>query len=327
MGTLAAVKTGHTLNPAQQDVLDQLGAGRDGRPTFHRSLLEELRTELDDGLKPIVDQLGPPESRDILVVTKHLLTLAMGCERHFLATEDEPFTWSVPTARGSVVHKAIELSIHWKSDPMPLTLVDKALTRLSLTDSSLADWLHTCTDVEKAELRAEANDQTAKFLEGWPRLKKVWWPVTEARLRSTHQSVIVLSGRVDLTLGRSQGDRAGKVLIDLKTGGFSPSHLEDLRFYALIETLRTGIPPRRLATNYLDEGRFLAEDVTTSLLHSSVARVIDGVARIVKTRRREHEPATAPGPPCRWCPVRADCQPGQNYLDGDSKDSISVDDD
>ena len=46
---------------------------------------------------------------------------------------------------------------------------------------------------------------------------------------------VVLSGKADLTLGQPEGTGAGKVIIDLKTGGFAPVHREDLRFYALLE--------------------------------------------------------------------------------------------
>ena len=78
------------------------------------------------------------------------------------------------------------------------------------------------------------------FLECFPPLEARWRPVTESRLRADLcDDRIVLSGKVDLTVGRADGLRAGKVLLDLKTGGFAPAHREDLRFYALLETLRT----------------------------------------------------------------------------------------
>ena len=121
--------------------------------------------------------------------------------------------------------------------------------------------------------------------------------------------------RVDLSLGVADGDRAGKVLIDLKTGGFSPQHLDDLRFYALIEAVRLGTPPRLLATYYLDQGRFLPEAVTEDLLYSTVARVVDGIERILDTRKREREPRTAPGPACRWCIALHQCETGRRFLD------------
>ena len=63
-----------------------------------------------------------------------------------------------------------------------------------------------------------------------------------------------LSGRPDLTIGQAQGALAGKVIVDFKTGRMHGSHVADLRFYALIDTIRIGTPPRMLATSYLDIG-------------------------------------------------------------------------
>ena len=305
------------LNPAQREVLDQLGATPDERPRFDAALRHQLRRALDDGTESLRDQIDPG---DTLFVNKHLLSTVMGCERRFLADDDEPFAWSVPTARGTVSHKAIELSIHWRGELDPLTLVDEAIARLTEGTDGLADWLQVCAEVERAELRAEANDRIAKFLECWPPLKAGWRPVTESRLRLELHDRFVVSGKVDLALGQATGDVAGKVLVDLKTGGFSPQHVEDLRVYALLEAVRVGTPPRLLASYYLDQGRFQPEPVTEELLFSAVARVTDGIARILDARRRDREPRTAAGPACRWCPVLGDCDTGRRHLDDDALD-------
>ena len=87
----------------------------------------------------------------------------------------------------------------------------------------------------------------------------------------------MLSGKVDLTIGRPAGAESRKVIIDLKTGWVSPKHREDLRFYALVETLRTQIPPRKLASFYLDAGEPVVEDVNERLLLTASRRMLDGV--------------------------------------------------
>ncbi len=300
------------LNPAQEEVLAQLGAPREQRPRFDAALRHQLRRELDDALEPMLADLPADET---MFVSKHLLGRIMGCEKRFLAEDDDQFAWSVPLARGTIAHKAIELSIHWRREPDPLVLVDESIARLSEGIDGLADWLQGCTEVERAELRAEANDRVVKFLECWPPLKAQWRPVTESRLRLELHDRFVLSGKVDLALGQAEGDLAGKVLVDLKTGGFSPQHLDDLRFYALIEAIRLGTPPRLLATYYLDQGRFLPEPVTEELLYSAVARVVDGIERVLDTRKRSREPRTSPGPACRWCVALPDCDAGRRHLD------------
>lgn len=303
------------LNPAQQEVVALLGAGRAERPVFEPALRDELKAAVEQGLAPLVERANRIDHT--IWISKRNLGQVMGCERKYLAETEAQFEWSLSVARGSVSHKAIELSIHWRREPEPLALVDEALGRLTESDGNLGDWLRTISEAERAELRAESNDRVVKFLECFPPLKSRWRPVTESRLRYEVHDQFVIAGKVDLTLGRAEGNRAGKVLIDLKTGGFSPQHVEDLRFYALIETIRLGTPPRRVATYYLDQGSFVPEDVTAAVLEAAAARLIDGTTRIVEVLGAEREPNLVAGPVCRWCGVLDDCELGQRHLDMD----------
>jgi hypothetical protein len=292
-------------NPAQEEVLDLLGSRADERPEFPAGLRAELRADLEDGLRPLLDALPPDE---VLRLSKYPLAQVHGCEARFLATRAEPFAWTVPSARGTIAHKAVELSVHWPCEPRPLELVDEAMARLAQGDGSLALFLGACGDADRAELRGEANDRVAKFLECFPPLKSAWRPVTESAVRvELFGQRVVLQGRVDLTLGQPRGATAGKVLIDLKTGGFSPAHADDLRFYALLETMRLGTPPIRLATYYLDSGRAHPEAVTADVLRTAVRRLVDGATRLVELCHHDHPPRYRPGPACGWCPLGATC--------------------
>ena len=123
-----------------------------------------------------------------------------------------------------------------------------------------------------------------------------------------------VKGKVDLTLGVAEGTRAGKVLVDLKTGGFSPSHDDDLRFYALVEAIKVGVPPRRVATHYLESGDLKHEDVTEPMLASAVARVVDAVNRWLELRSGRLVPVAKPSVACRWCPVLETCDLGRQHL-------------
>jgi hypothetical protein len=300
-------------NPAQAEVLGALGARPLERPEFDPRLRAELRAELQDRLAPVAARV--PDGA-VLWVSKHLLSSVHGCEGMFLAQEAEEFAWSPQTARGTVSHKAIELSISWRGDPSAGELVDEAIARLIAGGDRLADYLGGLGEGERAELHGEAVERTAMFLECFPKLEARWRPVAESRLRADlNDDKIVLSGKVDLTVGRPEGTRAGKVLIDLKTGGFAPTHRDDLRFYALIEALRLGVPPRLLATYYLDGGRLQGETVTEALLGTALERVVDGADAAVALKHEGREPQLRAGPPCRWCPVRDDCEVGQRFLE------------
>ena len=286
------------------------------RPTFDAGLRDELRTLLEERLQPLVAIITSDRfDDDVLYLSKHWLAQALGCERKFMADLAEPFQWSPPIARGTVTHKAIELSVHWQGEASPLALVDEALARFENAEHSIADYLIRCGQTERAELRAEAGAAATQFLECFPPLKPAWRPATDSPIRaSLHGGLIELSGKPDLTLGQPQGTVAGKVIIDFKTGRFSPSHREDLRFYALLEALRV-LPPRLLATYYLDQGRFHSEEVTVDLLLSAAERVVDGAHRYVELTSGHREPTVAPGRACRWCPVQLDCEEGTTYLD------------
>jgi len=305
--------------PAQQEVLELLGARPHERPEFDPRLRAELREQLQDRLAPVAAKVPAGEA---LWISKHLLSTVHGCEGLFLATEEEDFAWTPATARGAVSHKAIELSLGWRGDPAPGLLVDEAIARLIQGTDSVGAYLGGLGEGERAELHGEAVERTAKFLECFPPLEARWRPVAESRLRADLcDDRIVLSGKVDLTVGRADGLRAGKVLVDLKTGGFAPAHRDDLRFYALIETLRLGTPPRLLATYYLDGGRLQDETVSEAVLATAVERIVQGAHLVVELRHEGREPVLRPAAPCRWCARRERCEPGQTWLaDRDDRD-------
>lgn len=312
------------LTPTQAEVLARLGASRDERPTFPPDLGPRLRSDLEDAIADLAAEIDPT---DPLRPTKHSLMTVHGCERRHLAEAAEPFEWRPPMARGTVVHKAIELSLHHRGDPSPLALVDAALERLEETDSSLAGWLATCSEVERAELRALANEQVVAFFECFPPLRRSWSPVTEYRWRlDLLDGRVSISGRPDLVIGRNEGTTAGKVVVDFKTGARSVAHTDDLRLYALLETLRTGVPPRLTATLYLDSGTVQTEAITERVLHAAVARTADGIRKLHELSVGTRAPVTRPTPTCRWCPALGTCGDGLAFL-GRADDGERFDDD
>jgi hypothetical protein len=311
------------LNPAQQDVLDLLGARTEDRPVFDAGLRHDLRAELEEGLAPVA---AAREDGDAMWVSKHTLSSVHGCEGWHLAEKAQPFAWSPAMARGAVVHKAVELSVHWRGELVPLDLVDEAMARLANDDKAVSDWLRTCEEGERAELRSVAGERVTTFLECFPPLSSRWIPVTEGRLRADLlDGKVVLSGRTDLTLGKADGTRAGKVVIDLKTGGPSPAHVDDLRFYALVDTLRLGTPPRLTASYYLESARAQPEAVNEGVLRAAVARTIDGVRKLYELEAGR-EPELRAGPPCRWCPGLTGCDTGRRHLGEDDPDDRWDDD-
>lgn len=310
--TEAAGSFGPTT-PAQHRVLaDLLALGRP-RPRFDPDLGHQLRQDMERALGPVADALPVEE----LWVDKRQLGQVHACEAHWRAGREEiGFDWSARTAAGTVVHKAIELSISSRTETVALDLVDHAMAALA-EDSRRASprpWLLTASALELADLRGRAHDTVVKFQECWPRLQPAWAPRTETGIGAELcGGRIVLWGKVDLVLGVARGDEARALIVDLKTGRSYPGHLDDLRFYALVQTLRIGVPPFRVASYYLDTATFHHEDVTVEMLAVAARRTLDGAAKMARLLEEGAAAAISPGPTCAWCALRHRCEGAAAY--------------
>ena len=311
----STLSEGPSLNPAQQQVLDELGTL--DRPSFRMDLRADLRHNLEEALGPIL-----AEAKEPLFVSKRALGMLHGCEARYIADKTEEFTWSIPSARGTVAHKAIELLVAHRGNPTPLDLVEGAMARIEADEKSLSGFIQQLNEAERAELSGRANDFVTTFTETFPPLSRKWVPVAESSVRAMLcQDSLTLMGRVDLSLGRTRGQEAGKVLIDLKTGQPSHAHLEDLRFYALLEALKVGVPPRLLVNYYLDAGEPRNEVVTEDLLWSAAQRVVDAIAKLVSLDGPDgRTPTRTPGHNCRWCPLKDTCEEGIRHLRAGEED-------
>lgn len=291
------------LTPNQASVLAKL---RDGdRPVYGAEVRQALHAELTDELAPHARVIG---DGDPLWVGKHQLGQIHACEGHWDAERGEEFAWSVATAKGTVAHRAIELSMFHAGTPLPGDLVDDSIGYLTSNEASIGDYLQRLPAPDLAALKVEANASVAAFLDTFPPLRRAWRPVAEAKLRvELFDRRIVLSGRPDLMIGTAQGTQAGRVIIDLKTGGFSPAHRDDVRFYGLLDTLRTGVPPFRVATFYLESGELHCDDVDEGVLRAQIRRVVDGVDRMLAVREGARDAELRPGPVCHWCVARPTC--------------------
>jgi len=301
------------LNPMQRSVVDVLKKPAGWVP-LPLSVVDAVRGQIEKSLAPLAEKLTPDRP---LFISKGGLTNVHGCETHYIASLDS-FEWTLTNARGTIMHKAVELSINWRGPVEPALLVDEALARLEDEEGrGPGEFIAQLSPGERAQLRSYAVDLFTKFEESFPPLKAAWRPVTESTARvELFGGRISLSTRVDLTLGAP----GSKVIIDLKTGRIYANHREDLRFYALVEALRSGQPPRRLATYSLESARADVEEVSEGVLQAAVRRVVDGANAIYELTREEREPKLNPGAQCRWCPLGATCETGQQFLARDSSE-------
>ena len=296
------------LTPVQLRTLDALR--RSEHPlVFDGDDIVALRTDAAAGLAELASRL---DGDDTMFVTKHGVRSVLACEANHLAPDD--FKWSPARARGQVSHKAIQLLLNWRGEPTPADLVDDAMARLADDERSLGNYVAGLSAGDEADLRGQTVERVTKFLECFPPLDRRWHPMTEAAAQFPVDGPIVLRARVDLVIGRPAGAESRKVIVDLKSGRIAPAHREDLRFYALVETLCRDVPPRKLASFSLDSGVAVTEEVTLGLLRSSLRRTLDAVERMIELRSESRPPDRSPGVTCRWCQLAADCAPGTAYL-------------
>jgi CRISPR/Cas system-associated exonuclease Cas4 (RecB family) len=302
------------LTPLQRRTLDALR--RSGEPlVFDPELIADIRTEMRVALDEFSERLEPGQD---IFVTKHRIGSALDCEEHHLAPDE--FEWKPATAKGQVAHRAIQLMLSWRGEPSPTDLVDEAMARLVDEDRGIGIWMASLGPADEADVRGMSVERVTKFVESFPPLDRRSNPVTEAAAQWPLDGPILLRARVDLMLGRPSGDESRKVIIDLKTGRPNVRHRQDLGFYALIETLARGVPPRKLATFYLDASEAQSEDVSERLLRTAIRRTLDGINAIVELEYEGRPPIRRPGSSCRWCPLADTCPDGQHYLGRDRDD-------
>ena len=304
------------LTPAQRRVVSDLMAREQPRPRFDPALGDELRAQLEAVLAPLAGDLPEP-----MRVSKAALAQIHACEANYLAELDWQ-GWNTATAEGEITHRAIQLSISVTAETTPLELVDHAMGELAADEVSSLGWfLQHLPAPTRGELRGRAGNAVATFLECWPPLRAAWHPRTELPVRvDLCGGRIALTGKIDLVLGQARGTEARCLFVDLKTGGHYSSHLDDLRFYALIQAVRIGVPPFRVASYYLDSAGYVAEDVTEDTLQIALHRTEAGVAKMIELRTKQREAAVTPCPRCRYCRVRATCDGARRWESRDQDD-------
>lgn len=292
------------VTPVQQRTLDQLMGRAHPRPEFPADLADRLRAHIEKGLEGLA--FDPP-----LWVSKSRLNDHGRCEGLFLSGlqgEGPPFEHRLKSSAGLLAHKAIEIDVGREREDASPELVAYSADRLAEKDGSFAEYWERLDDIERSEVRAEAVRLVEQFRASFPPLQRSWSPVTEWSIKAEFGDVTV-SGRVDLVMGREDPEhpmRARRLALDLKSGSAWPEFPEDMRLYALLLTLRHGVPPFRVASVFLDSGEWQAEDVEERTIFHAADRLITA-ARSAAELLAGTAPRLKPGPYCSWCPRRETC--------------------
>jgi hypothetical protein len=306
------------LTEQQRRTLDQL-IGSD-RPVFATDLAQRLRDRIEEAARGL-------ELDDVVWLGKERLNDLDRCEGTFwskLTGEGPPFAHNRATAVGVVQHRAIEVAVGARDALDPLEIALLAATRIAEREERFGEFWREMSRPEQDDLLMEVARRTVLFEGSFPPLRELrreLAPTVEVPMKAMLLGgSLVVSGKVDLMLGRpdrTQPHRAQRLLIDLKTGGAYPEHAEDNRAYALLHTLRFGVPPYRVASFFLEGGTWQVEDVDEELLFHAADRVIRA-ARSAGSLRAGREPALTPGRWCAWCPRAEACPVADPGPDGPS---------
>jgi hypothetical protein len=140
--------------------------------------------------------------------------------------------------------------------------------------------------VTELELHAE------RIVDQWPELCPSWYPRTRERFMvPVCGGRILLAGSVDLAVGFPARDRASVCLVEVTAGHAGPHRRSVRHFYALLETLRSGAPPSRVATFDSATGRIEAEQVDEHMLVGAVLTAVDAAKLHAGARARPAERA------------------------------------
>lgn len=302
--------TDDLLSPVQRRTLDRLKRAADP-VVFDRDFVADIRDEMQAAIDHFAGRL---DDREEVWISKHKIASVLECETHYLQPDE--FEWTPANAKGTIAHRAIELLVSWRGEPTPIELVDEALSRLADENSGIGLWVASLSPADEADVRSRSVERVTSFVENFPPLSKRWRPVMEASVRWPNRGPITLAGKVDLLFGKPEGLESRKVIIDLKTGRPHVRHRQDLAFYALLETLVREVPPRKVATFYLDAADTHADDVNEAMLVTAMRRTLDGINAIVELESEGRAPGLSPGSSCRWCPLRTNCEVGVAHLAG-----------
>jgi hypothetical protein len=288
-------------------LLERLRGQATARPPVDPGLAGGLRDWLEDGLAGIADAVGPDVAP--VRVTKETLTGVLLCEAHFVARRTAPRAVTVELVRGTLVDALFRqwvttgrLDDPW-SDAVEAVRVDG--------DGDIAAFLDDLAPDQRRDLAEEVGGHGTGIVTRWPVPNPAWLPRTQERLTvPLAGGRVVMSGVVDLAFGGPAGERASVCVVEIKSGRRRIDHRADLHFYALLETLRSGAPPFRIATYYTRTGELDVEPVTDDVLVSALQRVLAGTVRLCRMAAGT-EPARTPNPLCAWCSDLPGCQPGQ----------------
>jgi hypothetical protein len=262
---------------ARDEVLALLRDGSGQRPRFDPGLSGGLRAWLEDAAAELVARRG--EDAPPLFLGPRLLwdesvaaadPAGTAAEAVGTATDPYPIEW----VRSCLIRALFAQVVTTGQVDSPLGDAVDAL-RVDPGRSAMARHVDDLPEEARAALAASLRIHIENLMNLTPRFAAGWLPRTHDRVAiPLAGGRVVLNGVFDLLVGAPVPGRATLCALGLTTGGRWAQARTALHFLALLETLRSGTPPFRLALLHSAAGRYGVEDVLEEHLRTIVSHVV-----------------------------------------------------
>jgi len=249
------------------EVLASLRGGAATRPRFDPGLAGGLRAWLEDAAHGAAATRG--ESAEPLVLgTRRLLGTAAGA----WGDESEVTEGDTGQLVDRLVHALFRQLVNAGTIGHPLS---DGLDALGADGAvGLVARIEALTGAEQALLSETVASHAGRLAELVPRFSPGWLPRTDDRIAiPLAGGRVVVHGVADLLVGVPHPDVSSLCALGLSTGGPWARERRSLHFIALLETLRSGTPPFRLALLESASGRYGIEDVREEHLRAMASHV------------------------------------------------------
>ncbi|HXY27364.1 MAG TPA: hypothetical protein VEH82_03715 [Acidimicrobiales bacterium] len=251
------------------------------RPRFDPGLAGGLRAWLEDAAYDVVARRGE-DAPPLVLGPRRLLDAdeegpRRATSRHQPASEEPADTEAEPGLEARLVHALFRQLVHTGAVADPLT---DALDALRASGGGASAHAVAALPVAGREaLAASLARQVANLRMVVPRFVPGWMPRTDDHVAiPLAGGRVVLQGTFDLLVGLPRPGRASLCALGLSTGGPWPRERRTLHFLALLETLRSGTPPFRLALIESSTRRYGVEDVREEHLRALASHLVAWLA-------------------------------------------------
>jgi hypothetical protein len=260
---------GQTASGGGRDVLALLRGDTSARPRFDPGLAGGLRAWLEDAAYEVVAARG-----------EHAPALVLGA-RQLLGSPAEHGrgeSLSDEAVLSRLVHALFRQLVHTGAIDDPL---HDGLEALRAGEGlAVARHIESMPAPARAALSETVTSHAGNLLARVPRFAPGWMPRTEDRVATPLAGGrVVLHGVFDLLIGIPHPGRASLCALGVSTGGPWARQRRSLHYLALLETLRSGTPPFRLALLESATGRYGVEDVREEHLRAMASHIVAWLTR------------------------------------------------